>query len=87
VEVAGDGRRKGTSGDRGSQPGRRATISQVLDGHVTLEVECLDRIDLNAYVPALQVGGQVVTFLVEHRGNPVPRRRCSTRSGAVPGLR
>jgi hypothetical protein len=48
------------------------TISQVLDGHVTLEVECLDRIYLNAYVPVLQVGGQVVTFLVEHLGNPIP---------------
>jgi hypothetical protein len=49
-----------------------STISQVLDGHVTLEVECLDRIYLNAYVPVLQVGGQVVTFLVEHLGNPIP---------------
>jgi hypothetical protein len=48
------------------------TISQVLDGHVTLEVECLDRVYLNAYVPRLQVGGQVVTFLVEHLGNPIP---------------
>jgi hypothetical protein len=49
-----------------------STISQVLDGHVTLEVECLDRIYLNAYVPVLQVGGQVVTFLTEHLGNPIP---------------
>jgi hypothetical protein len=30
------------------------------------------RIYLNAYVPKLQVGGQVVTFLCEHRGYPVP---------------
>jgi hypothetical protein len=49
-----------------------ATISQVLDGHVRLEVECLDRIYLNAYVPVLQVGGQVVRFLTEHLGNPIP---------------
>jgi hypothetical protein len=48
------------------------TISQVLDGHVSLEVECLDRIYLNAYVPVLQVGGQVVQFLVEQLGNPIP---------------
>src|SRR5215210_1917451 len=33
-----------------------------------LEVECLDRVYLNAYVPNLQVGGQVVTFLCGHRG-------------------
>jgi hypothetical protein len=48
------------------------TVSQILDGHVTLEVECLDRIYLNAYVPNLQVGGQVVTFLTQHLGNPIP---------------
>jgi hypothetical protein len=47
-------------------------ISQVLDGHVTLEVECLDRVYLNAYVPNLQVGGQVVRFLTGHLGNPIP---------------
>jgi hypothetical protein len=27
---------------------------------------------LNAYVPNLQVGGQVVVFLTRHLGNPVP---------------
>ena len=48
------------------------TVSQILDGHVTLEVECLDRVYLNAYVPNLQVGGQVVRFLTEHLGNPIP---------------
>jgi hypothetical protein len=37
-----------------------------------LEVECLDRIYLNAYVLILQVGGQIVGFLTEHLGNPVP---------------
>lgn len=47
-------------------------INDVLDGHVTLDIECLDRIYLNAYVPNLQVSGQVVTFLTQHRGNPIP---------------
>ena len=47
-------------------------INEVLDGHVSLEVECVDRMLLNAYVPNLQVGGQVVRFLTEHLGNPVP---------------
>ena len=37
-----------------------------------LEVECVDRMLLNAYVPNLQVGGQVVRFLTGHLGNPVP---------------
>jgi hypothetical protein len=47
-------------------------INEVLEGHVSLEVECVDRLLLNAYVPKLQVGGQVVRFLCEHLGNPVP---------------
>jgi hypothetical protein len=47
-------------------------INDVLDGHVVLDLECLDRIYLNGYVPKLQVGGQVVTFLTEHLGNPIP---------------
>jgi len=48
------------------------TAAQVLDGHVTLDLECLDRVYLNGYVPNLQVGGQVVTFLTQHLGNPIP---------------
>ena len=48
------------------------TINDVLDGHVVLDVECLDRIYVNGYVPNLQVGGQVVSFLTQHLGNPIP---------------
>jgi hypothetical protein len=33
------------------------TVNDMLDGHVVLDLECLDRIYLNAYVPNLQVGG------------------------------
>jgi hypothetical protein len=47
-------------------------VNDLLDGYVTLDVECLDRVYLNAYVPNLQVSGQVVTFLCDHRGNPIP---------------
>ncbi len=47
-------------------------INDVLEGHVALEVECVDRLYLNAYVPNLQVGGQVVCFLTRHRGHPIP---------------
>jgi hypothetical protein len=39
---------------------------------VALDLECLDRIYLNAYVPILQVGGQVVSFLTQQLGNPIP---------------
>ena len=48
------------------------TIHELIRDHVTLEVECLDRLYLNGYVPELQMPGQLVSFLVHHRGNPVP---------------
>ena len=48
------------------------TVNDVLDGHVALDLECLDRIYLNGYVPNLQVGGQVVSFLTAHLGYPIP---------------
>jgi hypothetical protein len=48
------------------------TVNDVLDGHVDLAVECMDRIYLNGYVPNLQVGGQVVSFLTAHLGYSIP---------------
>lgn len=36
-----------------------------------LDLECLDRIYLNAYIPKLQVGGQVVTFFNQQRNQPI----------------
>ncbi|HEY1440788.1 MAG TPA: hypothetical protein VGF65_08105 [Mycobacterium sp.] len=48
------------------------TVNDVLDGHLDLDVECLDRIYLNGYVPNLQVAGQVVSFMTADLGNPIP---------------
>jgi hypothetical protein len=48
------------------------TVNDLLDGHVALDVECLDRIYLNGYVPNLQVGGQVVSFMTRHLGYRIP---------------
>ena len=48
-----------------------ANINDVLEGHVALEIECVDRLYLNGYVPALQVGGQVIRFLCGHLGKPI----------------
>jgi hypothetical protein len=56
-------------------------INEVLEGHVALEVECVDRLYLNAYVPGLRVGGQVVRFLSGHLGNPVPSPALFARIG------
>jgi hypothetical protein len=36
------------------------SISDVLDGHVELDLDCLDRLYLHGYLGQLQVGGQVV---------------------------
>jgi hypothetical protein len=47
-------------------------VNDLLDGHVSLDLECLDRIYLNAYVPNLQVAGQVVDFMRDHLNKPIP---------------
>lgn len=47
------------------------TVGELLEGRVALEIESLDRIYLNGYVPTLQVGGQVVTFMTRHLGRPI----------------
>ena len=51
--------------------GSVANINEVLADHVALEVECIDRLLLNAYVPSLQVGGQVARFITGHLGKPI----------------
>jgi hypothetical protein len=48
------------------------TVNDLLDGHVGLDIECMDRIYLNGYVPNLQVGGQVASFMTQHLGYPIP---------------
>jgi hypothetical protein len=44
------------------------SVSDVLDDHVTLEVECIDRMYLNVYQPRLQHVNGVVWFFRGHRG-------------------
>ena len=60
---------------------RPVTVNEVLDGHVTLEIESLDRLYLNLYVPTLQVSGQAATFLGRHSGNPIPSPAIMERRG------
>lgn len=47
-------------------------VNELLEGHVALNIECLDRVYLNGYVPNLQVAGQVARFMRDHLGCPVP---------------
>jgi len=47
------------------------SVSEVLGEHVQFEVECIDRLYLNVFVPELQRTGQVAGFLMRHRGFPI----------------
>jgi hypothetical protein len=47
------------------------TVADVLSEHVVFEIECIDRMYLNVFVPQLQRTGQVVGFLMRHRGFPI----------------
>mgnify|MGYP001553551372 CR=1 FL=1 len=47
------------------------TVAELLDGHVGLDIEGIDRLYLNLYQPRLQTGGGVVGFFKGHRGAQV----------------
>jgi hypothetical protein len=47
-------------------------VAEILKDHVTFELEAIDRMYLNAYVPSLQTGGGVVYFLKNQLGVRVP---------------
>jgi len=47
------------------------TINEILKEHVTLDIECIDRLYLNGYIPNLQTSGQLVNFL-HHLGYVIP---------------
>src|ERR1039457_5867649 len=49
-----------------------ATIPELLDGHITLEVECLDRLYLNGYIGKLATGPGLSMFMRFQLGMPVP---------------
>jgi hypothetical protein len=46
-------------------------VAELIKDHVTLTVDCVDRIYLNAYVPGLHSSGGVVSFL-RRRGQAIP---------------
>ena len=46
------------------------SVADVLRDHVTLELEGIDRMYLNLYVPLLQTIGGIVWYLREHRRQP-----------------
>jgi hypothetical protein len=57
------------------------TVNELLDGQTGLEIDCLDRVYLSIVVPNLTVGGQVVGFLTQHEGQPIPSPALLERRG------
>ena len=45
------------------------SVAEILNSHITFELECIDRMYLNVYVPKLQYEGGVVGFFRKHRGH------------------
>lgn len=57
-------------------------VETVLRDHVMLQVDCVDRLYLNGYVPALQRPEQLERFLRFHRG-PASSTRALTPASSV----
>lgn len=53
------------------RPGTAQSVAEVLRDHVVLELEGIDRMYLNVYVPVLQAVEGVLKFIRIHRGHPV----------------
>ena len=51
--------------------GTAHSVAEILRKHVALEVEGIDRMYLNVYVPTLQAVEGVLKFIRIHRGHPV----------------
>jgi hypothetical protein len=49
----------------------RKNVAEILENHVTFELEAIDRLYLNAYVPSLQTGAGFVYFVKTQLGTPI----------------
>lgn len=47
-------------------------VDTILRDHTRLQVECIDRLYLQGYVPSLQRGNQLSWFFTGHRRKPFP---------------
>lgn len=56
------------------------SIAELLDNHVNLDIECVDRVYLNGYIPAMQTSGGLVNF-IKNRGFPIPSPAILKRNG------
>ena len=58
------------------------TVADVLSEHVSFEVECIDRMYLNVYVPQLQYATGLVSYIHRQLGMPV-----ASTAALAPGQR
>lgn len=47
-------------------------LADIIRHHLSLEVRCIDRLYLHAYLPKLQTSGGLCYFRREHLGHPIP---------------
>src|SRR5262244_2999327 len=50
----------------------KPNIADIIRHHVSLEVRCIDRVYLHAYMPKLQTSGGLCYFLHDHLRQPIP---------------
>ena len=60
------------SGETGATMSIAQSAAEILRNHTTLEMECIDRMYLNAYVPPLQRELGIVGFFKYHRRQLIP---------------
>jgi len=48
------------------------TVSELLGDHVSLSISSVDRLYINAYVRTLQTPWQLIKFMRDHLGKPIP---------------
>ena len=63
---------RGKPSSKPARPGTPGSAAEVLNKHVLLEVEGIDRMYLNVYVPRLQTVEGVLGFIRHHRRHKVP---------------
>jgi len=72
------------------------SAADVLAEHVSFELECIDRVYCNAYVPKLAYPGGVATFFTKHRGatfastclaDPISKQFVASIHGTPPSAR
>jgi hypothetical protein len=47
-------------------------VHEIIRNHVSLSIDCIDRVYVNGYMPTLQIPEQLCLFMIRHLGQPMP---------------